>query len=70
MLIVVIISNRLDVMAGTDIIRKIKYYIVKKGDTLSGIAKRLGLNGYKELAKVNNLSWPYLITPGQSLLIP
>ena len=68
------ISNRNLITVGQKLLipleGKIKYYIVKKGDTLSGIAKRLGLNGYKELAKVNNLSWPYLITPGQSLLIP
>lgn len=68
------ISNRNLIKVGQQLLipleGKIKYYIVKKGDTLSGIAKRLGLNGYKELAKVNNLSWPYLITPGQSLLIP
>lgn len=68
------ISNRNLIKVGQKLLipleGKIKYYIVKKGDTLSGIAKRLGLNGYKELAKVNNLSWPYLITPGQSLLIP
>lgn len=48
----------------------VKYYVVKKGDTLSGIAKRLGLNGYKELASKNNLSWPYLLTIGQTLIIP
>ena len=48
----------------------VKYYVVKKGDTLSGIAKRLGLNGYKELASKNNLSWPYTITVGQTLIIP
>lgn len=49
---------------------KVKYYVVKKGDTLSGIAKRLGLNGYKELASKNNLSWPYTLKIGQTLIIP
>lgn len=48
----------------------VKYYVVKDGDRLSLIAKRLGLGDYKELAKINGLSWPYLIIPGQTLIIP
>ena len=43
-----------------------KSYTVISGDTLSGIATRLGLN-WKSLAKANNLSAPYTIYVGQKL---
>ena len=69
-----IITNKNSLQIGwkllIPLVGETKYYIVKKGDTLSGIAKRLGLNGYKELAKVNGLSWPYPLAIGQSLIIP
>ena len=43
-------------------------YIVKKGDTLSGIARFFGTT-YQELAKINNISNPNLIHIGQILKI-
>jgi len=41
-------------------------YTVQKGDTLSKIAQREGLD-WKELAKMNNLDNPDLIMPGQKI---
>lgn len=43
-------------------------YIVKSGDTLSGIASKYGTT-YQELARINNISNPNLIYPGQVLKI-
>lgn len=43
-------------------------YIVQKGDTLSGIAKKYGTT-YQELAKINNISNPNVIRVGQKLKI-
>lgn len=45
-----------------------KEYIVKSGDTLSGIASRYGTT-YQKIAKDNNISNPNLIHPGQKLII-
>lgn len=47
---------------------KIKTYIVKKGDTLSNIAKIYGTT-YKKIASDNNISNPNKIYPGQKLII-
>lgn len=44
-------------------------YIVKKGDTLSGIARKYNTT-YQELAKYNNISNPNLIIVGQKIKIP
>ena len=44
------------------------FYTVKKGDTLSGIAKQYGVS-WQDIAKENNLSNPNLITPGQRIKI-
>lgn len=44
-------------------------YIVKKGDTLSGIARKYNTT-YQELAKYNNISNPNLIRVGQKIKIP
>jgi LysM repeat protein len=44
-------------------------YIVQPGDTLSAIAGRLGLD-LAVLARVNNITRPSLIVPGQTLTIP
>lgn len=48
-----------------------KEYVVKEGDTLSEIAKRLTGNSenYKTLAAKNNISNPGLIYPGQKLVV-
>lgn len=44
-----------------------RYYTVKSGDSLSGIAKRLGVN-WKTLASQNGVKGPsYIIYPGQKL---
>ena len=44
-------------------------YVVKKGDTLSGIASKYGTT-YQELAKYNNISNPNVISVGQVIKIP
>ena len=41
-------------------------YIVKSGDTLSGIGAKLGVN-WKDIASKNGISSPYTIYPGQKL---
>ncbi len=43
-----------------------RYYRVQQGDTLYGIAKRVG-HDYRKLAAWNHISYPYTITPGQSI---
>jgi nucleoid-associated protein YgaU len=47
-------------------------YIVKSGDTLSAIAQRhLGnANRWPEIARLNSLSNPDLINPGDELRLP
>lgn len=43
-------------------------YVVKRGDTLSGIARRFGVpGGYREAARVNNIPDPNLIIVGTRL---
>jgi flagellum-specific peptidoglycan hydrolase FlgJ len=44
-------------------------YTIQKGDTLSGIGKKLQLD-WLELAKLNNLKPPYTIYPGHELKTP
>lgn len=44
------------------------YYTIKRGDTLSGIAKRYGVT-IKNLSNWNNIKNPNLIFPGQRLTI-
>lgn len=44
-------------------------YVVKSGDTLSGIAKKYGTT-YQKLAVYNNISNPNVITVGQKIKIP
>lgn len=44
-------------------------YIVKSGDTLSGIASKFGTT-YQKLAAYNNISNPNVITVGQKIKIP
>lgn len=43
-------------------------YYVKRGDTLSGIASRFGVN-YRQLAAQNNISYPYKVYLGQLIKI-
>ena len=45
-----------------------KFYKVKRGDYLTAIARRFGIN-WKALANLNNLSPPYVLHPGQKLRI-
>lgn len=44
-------------------------YVVKSGDTLSGIAKRLGVK-LASLMQANNLNQSSIIRPGQKLAVP
>jgi len=44
-------------------------YIVQPGDTLRGVGNRTGA-GSEMLAKANNLTPPYVIRPGQRLIVP
>lgn len=44
------------------------YYVVKRGDTLSGIAKKYNTT-YQTLADWNNIKNPNLITVGQKLIV-
>ncbi len=46
-----------------------KVYIVRRGNSLTRIAKRLGVN-WRALARLNNLGTPYIIYAGQRLQIP
>lgn len=45
------------------------YYIVQPGDSLYQIANRYGVP-LRELIRVNQISEPYIIYPGQSIFIP
>jgi membrane-bound lytic murein transglycosylase D len=46
-------------------------YIVRKGDTLSSIAKKVGCHSVREIAAANDLHAPrYAIKPGRTLQIP
>jgi LysM repeat protein/uncharacterized protein YvpB len=44
-------------------------YVVRRGDTLSSIARKYGLY-WPDIADANGISWPYTIYPGQTLLLP
>ncbi len=48
--------------------KKEEYYTVKKGDTLSKIGAKLGIN-WQNIAKLNNIKAPYTIYVGQKLKI-
>ena len=52
----------------TDNVSHETIYIVKKGDTLSGIAKKYNTT-YQKLAKDNNIENPNLIYPNQKIII-
>lgn len=47
-----------------------KTYTVKKGDTLSKIAKENNVKSYKTIADLNGIKFPYTIRVGQKLLMP
>lgn len=42
-------------------------YVVKSGDTVSGIASGHGIADWRTLARLNNLREPYTLQPGQRL---
>ena len=42
---------------------------IKRGDTLSGIASKFGVS-YEDIAKINNISDPRKIQPGQVIILP
>ena len=48
---------------------KPKTYVVQKGDHLMQIARELGLD-WKEIAALNGLTYPYILYPGQVLILP
>lgn len=48
--------------------KKTEYYTVKRGDTLSKIGAKLGIN-WQDIAKLNNIKSPYIIYPNQKLKI-
>ena len=68
------ISNVEDNVKTTDTTTESKFYTVKSGDTLSGIAKQVygDANQYNKIFEANKpmLSHPDKIYPGQSLRIP
>ena len=68
------ISNVEDNVKTTDTTTDSKFYTVKSGDTLSGIAKQVygDANQYNKIFEANKpmLSHPDKIYPGQSLRIP
>ena len=68
------ISNVEDNVKATDTTPESKFYTVKSGDTLSGIAKQVygDANQYNKIFEANKpmLSHPDKIYPGQSLRIP
>jgi LysM repeat protein len=56
------------VPSGRDSEKETKH-IVKKGETVWGIARKYGVNP-EEVIEANKLKEPYVILPGQTLLIP
>lgn len=49
--------------------KALRTYTVKRGDTLSEIGQKFGVN-WREIAKLNKLDNPDLIFPGQEFKIP
>lgn len=47
---------------------KVEYYVVKSGDTLSGIAKKYGTT-YQKLAQMNGIKNPNIIYAGQKIRV-
>ncbi len=48
-------------------LRKCTPYVVREGDSLTGIAEQCGVN-WKKIAKINKLKAPYNVKPGQKIL--
>jgi membrane-bound lytic murein transglycosylase D len=48
---------------------KTRSYVVKRGDTLTGIVSKLGCSSVQEVAQMNGLNHQH-IKPGQSLKLP
>ena len=61
------VGQRLLIPASSDV--TMETYVVKKGDTVSGLALKFGSNP-GEIKKVNGLKNPHRIQPGQKLRIP
>lgn len=62
------VQNKVNAMLGVKPTVQHTYYTVKRGDTLSGIAKKYGTT-YQEIARKNGIKNPNLIYAGQKLLI-
>lgn len=52
--------------------RKPRRYIVKKGETLKSIAKKVygDVSAWREIARVNDIKGPRILRAGQVLSIP
>ena len=44
-------------------------YVVQKGEYLYSLAQRFGVS-WQSLAAKNNIGYPYVVYPGQTLVIP
>ena len=66
MVMVLLLSSA--IMAATAVEPE-KTYIVQSGDWLIKIGQKVK-TGWKQIAKINNLKDPYIIYPGQKLIIP
>lgn len=49
---------------------KPNHYVIRKGDTLVGIARKLGCGTAQDIARVNSLRSPHAIRAGQRLALP
>lgn len=62
------IQNLVNQKLGAKPVSSAQYYTIKKGDTLSGIAKKYGTT-YQYLAKLNGIPDPNKIYPGQKIRV-
>lgn len=69
----IVLGNRYtevqDIVNGSSSSSSSSTYTVVSGDTLSGIGSKLGVN-WKDIAHANGINSPYIIYPGQKLIIP
>jgi membrane-bound lytic murein transglycosylase D len=63
-----VVSARLEASTGADL-ASLRYYTVKRGDTIATIAKKLGV-GRADLADANYLKTSARLSVGQQLLVP